>query len=98
MANDMTIKMVASFKEYKGDDNFDPTVEGATTTSELIQFGLREGGTLAEYYLAKRLHEMREALFNVTRDKLADGQFLHDNELELLDVDATYMQTKRICT
>jgi len=56
-------------------------------TVDLIQYGLRNGGTQAEYDLATRLQEMRELAFSLAVELYISQGFVCNNEdLKLIDV------------
>lgn len=57
-----------------------------TTTAGLLEYGLREGCTDAEYHLALRLEAMRELTFKLINERMAEGFGAGMSELELIDV------------
>ena len=65
-------------------------------TADLVNYGLRHGGTQAEYDLAVRLPEIRELAFELVEQEIEDGQPISDSMLALLDTEKEVMAKERL--
>jgi hypothetical protein len=68
------------------------------STVALVEFGLRDGGTLAEYHLANRLQRLREIALQLVNDLVEDGQAqtIPDDFLYSIDVEIEALVRKRL--
>ena len=65
-------------------------------TADLINYGLRHGGTQAEYDLALRLQELRELAFELVEQEIEEGHPISDHMLALLDTEKEVMAKERL--
>lgn len=65
-------------------------------TADLVNYGLRHGGTQAEYDLAIRLQELREMAFELVEQEIEEGYPISDSMLALLDTEKEVMAKERL--
>jgi hypothetical protein len=68
----------------------------STSTANLVNHGLREGGTQAEYDMALRLQDLREACMDMVSQMKSEGYPVSEDHLKLMDVQMEVLAKERL--
>lgn len=77
-------------------DIFDGRTADNMTTVDLLEYGLRDGCTDAEYHLANRLHKLRRIALELIEVLDEEGLSIDLNYLHLIDTEIEVTGKKRL--
>jgi hypothetical protein len=66
------------------------------STASMVEYGLRNGGTDAEYHLANRLQKLRHVALRLAKAIEGNGGMVTDIDWQAIDVMAEVVEEKRL--
>jgi len=90
----MSIYELTEAKEVKS--RVEVTLNGDGPTADLVEYGLRDGGGDAEYFLAARLQKLRCVAIELIQRLEEEGYMVDPLHLSLIDIQAEIKSTKRL--